>query len=68
MVIRLKPEFVNFSVKEELDAIEIKNVLIREGGGRTVVLTFSSKEDKIKQMLVINQFSFIYKFSNKIKR
>ncbi|KAL7163163.1 hypothetical protein ACSBR2_039294 [Camellia fascicularis] len=56
MIIRLKPEFANLRVKEEMEAREIKNVLIKEGGGRTVVLTFSSEEDKVKQMQGINEW------------
>ena len=45
IILRLKPIFSVLAIKEELKRKEMTSVLVREGGGHDVVITFKSKED-----------------------
>ncbi|KAL7243621.1 hypothetical protein ACSBR1_015929 [Camellia fascicularis] len=57
MIMRLKPEHTSVQVKNELIKREEQNVLVREGGGRDVFLSFPSKEDLSgKKSMVIEWF------------
>ncbi|XP_028059322.1 uncharacterized protein LOC114263027 [Camellia sinensis] len=44
VVVRLKVEYANVKIKYELQQRGMENVVVRDGGGRDVLLTFNSKE------------------------
>ncbi|KAL7208371.1 hypothetical protein ACSBR1_030178 [Camellia fascicularis] len=44
VVVRLKVEYANVKIKYELQKKGMENVLVRDGGGRNMLLTFKSKE------------------------
>ncbi|KAL7196128.1 hypothetical protein ACSBR1_036196 [Camellia fascicularis] len=45
VAVRLKAKYANISLKQELQSIGIEDIMVRESGGRDVVITFKSKED-----------------------
>ncbi|XP_028122037.1 polyadenylate-binding protein 5-like [Camellia sinensis] len=55
VVVHLKDEHANVNLKKELQGIGVEDVLIRESGGRDVVLTFKSKEEKVLKMQPIKE-------------
>ncbi|KAL7174120.1 hypothetical protein ACSBR2_033388 [Camellia fascicularis] len=57
LIMRLKPEHTSVQVKNELIKREEHNVVVREGGGRDVYLSFPSKEDLLgKKSMVMEWF------------
>ncbi|KAL7191434.1 hypothetical protein ACSBR2_023502 [Camellia fascicularis] len=55
VVVRLKGNYAKVNLKKELEAIRIEDVLVRESGGRDVVLTFKSNEEMILQLQPIKE-------------
>ncbi|XP_028062222.1 serine/arginine-rich splicing factor 2-like [Camellia sinensis] len=46
VVIRLKAQYADVNLKKELEGIGIEDIMVRESGGRDVVITFRSKEER----------------------
>ncbi|KAL7252674.1 hypothetical protein ACSBR1_007274 [Camellia fascicularis] len=55
VVVRLKDKFANVNLKKEFEEIGMEDVLIRESGGRDVVLTFKSKEEMVLKLQPIKE-------------
>ncbi|KAL7230478.1 hypothetical protein ACSBR2_008873 [Camellia fascicularis] len=46
VVVHLKPEYANIKLKTEIQERGMKDVLVRDGGGRNVLITFKSNEER----------------------
>lgn len=56
VVVRLKVEYANVKLKNELHKRGMENVLVRDGGGRDVFLTFKSKECREASLVTVNEW------------
>ncbi|KAL7232299.1 hypothetical protein ACSBR2_010342 [Camellia fascicularis] len=56
VVVRLKPTFATVNLKEEIQERGIKQVLVRDGGGRDVLISFKSKEERKANLETIKQW------------
>ncbi|KAL7255360.1 hypothetical protein ACSBR1_009503 [Camellia fascicularis] len=55
VVIRLKESYATVNLKKEIEAIGVKNVLVRESEGREVMITFRSKEEMALRLKPIKE-------------
>ncbi|KAL7233551.1 hypothetical protein ACSBR1_017214 [Camellia fascicularis] len=55
IIIRLKVPYVNISLKKEIAAIGVEDVMVRDSGGRDVVITFNSKEERALKFPAIKE-------------
>ncbi|THG19316.1 hypothetical protein TEA_028515 [Camellia sinensis var. sinensis] len=55
VVVRLKESYATVNLKKEIEAIEVEDVLVRESGGRGVVITFRSKEEMVQRLKPIKE-------------
>ncbi|GMP31857.1 hypothetical protein CsSME_00005904 [Camellia sinensis var. sinensis] len=55
VVVRLKESYATVNLKKEIEAIGVEDVLVRESGGREVVITFRSKEEMVQRLKPIKE-------------
>ncbi|CAL5333756.1 unnamed protein product [Camellia sinensis] len=55
VVVRLKENYANTNLKKEIEAIGVKDVLVRESGGRDMVFTFKSVEEMALKLKPIKE-------------
>ncbi|XP_028122359.1 uncharacterized protein LOC114319533 [Camellia sinensis] len=55
IIVRLKAQFADVSLKKELAAIGVEDIMVRESGGRDVVITFKSKEERALKLSAIKE-------------
>ncbi|KAL7214301.1 hypothetical protein ACSBR1_026670 [Camellia fascicularis] len=55
VVVRLKENYANTNLKNEIEAIGVEDVLVRESGGRDMVFTFKSMEEMILKLKPIKE-------------
>ncbi|CAL5355348.1 unnamed protein product [Camellia sinensis] len=55
IIVRLKAQFADASLKKELAAIGVEDIMVRESGGRDVVITFKSKEERALKLPAIKE-------------
>ncbi|KAL7187904.1 hypothetical protein ACSBR1_037864 [Camellia fascicularis] len=56
VVVRLKFEYANLQIQKEIQERGMQNVVVREGGGRDVLLTFTSKECREASMGTVKEW------------
>ncbi|CAL5419885.1 unnamed protein product [Camellia sinensis] len=55
IIVRLKAQFADASLEKELAAIGVEDIMVRESGGRDVVITFKSKEERALKLPAIKE-------------
>lgn len=55
IIVRLKAQYADVNLKKELAAIGIEDIMVRDSGGRDVVITFKSKEERALKISAVKE-------------